>query len=300
MLKLSLTVIGTPCSGPTGCTLGQRPVGGAGVLQGALAVVDDDGVDGGLSRSTRRGSRAAARRTTPTPAHGPGELPRRPERERGQRIDSTGPLGHGIPRRCSVAPVRGPRPAGPAPDAILAHRAGERAHRTARSTTAGPRPQCRRLGPTRALTVPPTSSHPTPSRVVTLPCGHRWTRCAEEPSSTPSGVHELVRAPFLEPVRIAATEVGSWLTASSAESCFAASRTSSGTHSGKGCSRFRCAPDAVCSSWIAARRSTGNRSARQTSAGHRRRWMSVTLPFTSLVRTTSGKSARTFKTSKMV
>jgi hypothetical protein len=42
-----------------------------------------------------------------------------------------------------------------------------------------------------------------------------------------------------------------------------------------------------------------DRSARRTSAGHRRRWMSVTFPFTSLVRTTSGESATTFKTSKM-
>ena len=61
----------------------------------------------------------------------------------------------------------------------------------------------------------------------------------------------------------------------------------------------RWAPDTVCSSWRAAKRSTGSRSARRTSAGHRRRWMSVTFPLTSLVRTTSGESARRFKASKI-
>jgi len=53
------------------------------------------------------------------------------------------------------------------------------------------------------------------------------------------------------------------------------------------------APEAVCSSSTAAKRSLGKRSATRTRAGHRRRWMSVTFPFTSRVAITSGRVENT-------
>src|SRR5215213_2541946 len=45
----------------------------------------------------------------------------------------------------------------------------------------------------------------------------------------------------------------------------------------------RWAPEAVCSSSTAAKRSLGKRLATRTRAGHRRRWMSVIFPSTSRV-----------------
>ena len=100
-------------------------------------------------------------------------------------------------------------------------------------------------------------------------------------------------------IRRVATTDGSWLTASCSDRRCAACTTSSGTHSGKRCSQTRWAPELVCSSWIAANRSRGSRSATRTRAGHKRRWMRVTFPLTSLVRTTSGESASTLSVWKI-
>ena len=60
----------------------------------------------------------------------------------------------------------------------------------------------------------------------------------------------------------------------------AASATSAGTHSGNGVSTFRCAPELVCSSAIAASCAGGDRSLTRTDAGQTRRCTSVILPFT--------------------
>src|SRR5262245_15902078 len=75
--------------------------------------------------------------------------------------------------------------------------------------------------------------------------------------------------------------------------------TSDGTQSGKSSFTTRCAPLAVCSSRIAASLSIGKRSATRTMEDQTRRWTSVTFPFTSLVRTTSGDSARALIASKI-
>jgi hypothetical protein len=72
-----------------------------------------------------------------------------------------------------------------------------------------------------------------------------------------------------------------------------------GHHDRNGRSSTRCVPEAPCSSWIAANRSVGSRSATWTSAGHNRRGMSVTFPLTSLVRTRSDESARRLIAAKM-
>ena len=99
MLKLSLTVIGTPCSGPTWPALGERPIGGLGVLQRPLAVVDDDRVDRRVQPvdALEVAAQQLDGRHLPG-AHRPGELPGRAERERRQRRDSLGHLGHCNPQ----------------------------------------------------------------------------------------------------------------------------------------------------------------------------------------------------------
>ena len=72
-----------------------------------------------------------------------------------------------------------------------------------------------------------------------------------------------------------------------------------GTHSGNGISVVRWAPDAVCSSSTAAKRSPGKRSAIRTRAGHSRRWMRVIFPLTRRVAITSGELRTRVSTAKI-
>jgi hypothetical protein len=59
------------------------------------------------------------------------------------------------------------------------------------------------------------------------------------------------------------------------------------------------APDRVCTSSTAARRSRGNRSATRTRAGQTRRWSKVIFPSTRRVATTSGESRTRVSTAKI-
>ena len=94
-----------------------------------------------------------------------------------------------------------------------------------------------------------------------------------------SGSNELIHRPSscVDPPHAATSagaaqrrQAGSSASASSTESSAAASRSAAGTHSGKGFSIVRWAPDGVWTSSTAARRAAGKRSATRTSAGQRR------------------------------
>ena len=94
-------------------------------------------------------------------------------------------------------------------------------------------------------------------------------------------------------------QAGSCVSASSTVRRLAAVMSSTGTHSGNGISVVRWAPDAVCSSSTAAKRSPGKRSATRTRAGHSRRWMSVIFPLTRRVAITSGELRTRVSTAKI-
>jgi hypothetical protein len=94
-------------------------------------------------------------------------------------------------------------------------------------------------------------------------------------------------------------QAGRRASASSTVSSAAAARSSAGIHSGKGTSIVRWAPDRVCTSSTAARRSRGNRSATRTRAGQTRRWSKVIFPSTRRVATTSGESRTRVSTAKI-